>query len=362
MLIKSLATYALSLSMVLSGCGAKTAENTENIYDSVSADGALQVHFIDVGQADCELIKFPDGQFALIDAGDSSHKDEVVNYLTAQGVEDIAFAVATHGHEDHIGGMQSVIENFNVKKVIRPYQDHDSTLYTNMLYAIEESGAEEIIAKYGDTFETGGAEFEIFAPVQQEYSDFNDCSVVLKMTYGNRSFLFTGDAGKASEEDMLSMGYNLKSDVLKVGHHGSRTANTEEFIKAVSPYIAVISVGKDNKYDLPDEEPIERLESVGSKVYRTDEVGTVIVITDGEKAEVSYGGGAEEIKAVSDNTGSANKTEAQKTEAVIGNSNTKVYHSLSCGSLPSEKNRVMFSSAQEAENAGYRPHSSCTEK
>ena len=375
-IIKNIYAYVLSAALMLTGCagtgteGSFTNGNIENI------DNALQVHFIDVDQADCELIKFPDGEYALIDAGGGSTKNETVEYLKNQGIDEFAFVVATHGHEDHIGGMQSVIKNFKIDKIIRSYEDYDSTLYTNFLYAIEEKGIDEVIAKYGDTFEVGGAEFEILAPIGDDYKDYNDYSVVLKMTYKNKSFIFTGDASKASENDMLSMGYDLKSDVLKVGHHGSRTASTEEFIKAVSPSVAVISVGKDNKYGLPDEEPIERLENAGSAIYRTDEVGTVIISTDGDVLNVQTEDGSSSAVSTNNSSASSSSSEAvssepknesqketpsapQQIEEFIGNKNTKVYHVPTCSSLPAEKNQVKFSSKEEAESEGYKAHEKC---
>ena len=361
-MIRNLAAQLLS-AVLLFGCAPAEATDNINITSSANTEGMLQVHFVDVGQADFEYIKFPDGSCAVIDSGDTDDREFVVDYINSMGQSDISFAVATHGHADHIGSMKEILENFNVGTIIRPYEDYDSTLYTNMLYAIEETGTEEVIAKYGDTFEAGGASFEVFGPIGDGYSDYNDYSVVLKMTYGDVSFLFTGDAGKASEKDMLSMGYDLDSDVLKVGHHGSKTASTEEFLEAVSPAVSVISVGENNEYNLPSDEAMERINSNSQNVYRTDEDGTVIVSTDGNTINVETNAGKSSVDLSQNTAGNSENTNSATEDAivseVIGNKNTKVYHSPYCSTLPDEKNQIEFSSAKEAEDAGYRPHKNC---
>jgi len=307
------------------------------------------VHFVDVGQADGMLINFPDGQFAVIDSGDTQHSDDFVKYLEEQNVEKIAFAVATHGHEDHIGGMKKVLENFDVGAVLRPDADYDSTIYTSMLYAIEENGAEEIFVKAGDSFECGGALFEVLGPVSEDYEDYNDFSVVMKMTYGDVSFLFTGDAQEEAERDILSVGYDVESTVLKVGHHGSSTSSCKDFTSFVKPEISVISAGKNNDYGHPHKEVLEVLEKQGCDVYRTDINGDIIVLTDGKNIEVSVSEKTEENEVFA----------YEETEEIyIGNIKSKAYHSEECGSLPAEKNRI-YLTKEEAVSGGYRAHESC---
>ena len=331
-----------------------TSEQTtteENINEVTSGD-ILEVHFVDVGQADGILIKMPDGRCATIDSGDTSHKDEFMEYLENEGVKNIYFAVATHGHNDHIGGMKSVIESFDVDSIIRTDEHYDSTTYTNMLYAIEENGVNEIVVSAGDVFECGDVRFDVLAPVGNDYDDYNDFSVVIKMTYGNTSFLFTGDAAADSEEDMLASGCDLGCDVLKVGHHGSSGSNIKEFIDAVNPEISVISVGENNDYGHPHKEVLERLESVESEIYRTDKHGSVKVFSDGQKVWT---------ETEKDFTQVPEQTDAEQngeTEIYIGNKNSLVYHGENCSSLPAEKNRV-YITKEEAENGGYRPHTNC---
>jgi len=356
--IKKTLLWFVSAVLIFCGCSASPqAEQTggktiEYETGEFSSDDILEVHFVDVGQADGALIKFPDGQYAVIDAGDREHADDFVKYLESQGVENIAFAVATHGHEDHIGGMKNVLESFDAERVMRPDVDYDSTIYTGMLYAIEENGAEEILVKQGYSFECGGALFEVFGPVSDNYSDHNDFSVVMKMTYKDISFLFTGDAQEDAEEDILMEDCDVESDVLKVGHHGSSTSSCEEFIDNVNPEISVISLGENNDYGHPHKEILERLEKTGSRIYRTDENGTVVVLTDGTAMKIA-------AEKESDSSGEPEAVSPDLSSVIyIGNIKTKVYHSEKCGSLPDEKNRIMITKA-EAVSEGYKAHKNC---
>ena len=362
----------LSFVFAFSGCSEISGNITNAVVGNAElSDDNLQVHFISVGQGDSELIKLPTGENVLIDSGDTYAAETLLSYLREQGVEEIDMAVTTHPHSDHIGSMQKVIENFKVDKILMPDRDYDSLVYTNLLYSIDENNVERIVAKYGDEFDEGNAHFEILGPIK-EYDEVNDSSVVLMMTYGDNKFLFTGDQESDAEKDVISMGYDLNADVLKVGHHGSNTSSCQEFIDAVRPSIAVIEVGEGNKYGLPKDDIIMRIARSGATVYRTDKSGNIVVSSDGKKLYVrtddsldSMMGLDEEYSESSESDVSVENETSQEISQTpveneyIGNKNSKVYHSLSCGSLPSEKNRIEFSTKEEAESQGYTPHSKC---
>lgn len=251
-------------------------------FGSTDTDGLpIKVYFIDVGQGDASLIDV-DGKFVMIDGGTDDSADDTIAFITSLGVTKLDCVVATHPHEDHIGGLDDIINEFPTAKAYISQGGTTTRAFENLLSALENSDVETVSA--GDVFKVGKAKFEVFAPENKEYSELNNYSVCLKMTYGSKSFLFTGDAEKLSENEMLASGFNLNSDVLKVGHHGSETSTSDKFLKAVSPEFSVVSVGR-NSYGLPDENVIGRLE-VCSKLYRTDLNGNIAVTTDGKTLEV----------------------------------------------------------------------------
>lgn len=260
------------------------AESSQNVLDDVG-DGALAVHFIDVGQADSILITLKDAAM-LIDAGNNEDNQLVVDYIKEKGISTLDYVIATHSHEDHIGGMDAVIKTFDVKSVIMPRVESTTKTFEDVVEAILNKGLKVTPPVPGTKYLLGEAEFTIFAPNSEAYEDTNDYSVVVKLRYGSTSFLFTGDAGFESEEEMLEMGYDLRADVLKVGHHGSKYSTSMKFLQAVKPQIAVISVGKDNQYGHPATETLQRLRQAGVKIYRTDESGTIIATSDGNKIEI----------------------------------------------------------------------------
>lgn len=243
----------------------------------------LQVHFLDVGQAECILIKTPEQKVILIDAGKNVHEDTVVSYIKSQGINTIDVVVGTHPHEDHIGGLDAVINSFNINKVFMPKVSHTTKTFEDVLNAIKNKDLKVTTAFAGTNIEVDTSlKIEILAPNSDSYDNINNYSAVIKLTYNNTSFLFTGDAESISEQEMTSKGYDLKADVLKVGHHGSATSTTALFLKKVDAKYAIISVGKDNSYGHPDNLVLNRLKTFGVEVFRTDEVGTIIAISDGE--------------------------------------------------------------------------------
>lgn len=246
----------------------------------------LEVHFIDVGQGDCILIKGKEKNM-LIDAGSDSYSYDVINYIASQGIYRLDYVVGTHPHEDHIGSLDDVIDYFDVGKVILPEVIHTSIAFENLLDSIEMNDLSLTIASPGDSYDLDGAKALILAPLRQTYGNLNNYSVVIKLINGENSFLFTGDAEHISENEMLDNDYRiLKSDVLKLGHHGSSSSSSEEFLRAVNPDYGVILVGERNSYGHPHWETLDVLEYMGIKYFRTDLDGNIIFRSNGEKISI----------------------------------------------------------------------------
>lgn len=272
---------------------------TSAVNSFIDKDADLEIHYIDVGQGDCSLIKW-EGAAVLIDCGERENADTVLKYLEKQGVEKLDIIIATHPHSDHIGAMGDIISGIDAERVIAPKVSADMTpttkTYERFLTALQEKALKLTAAKPGTVYALTGKtsasmekqppKLEILAPVA-DYDDLNNYSVVVRMTYGNTSYLFTGDAETKAEKDILDSGADVSADVLKAGHHGSSTSTSEKFLEAVSPEICVIQCGEGNSYGHPHAEILERLESFGVKCFRNDISGTITVYSDGEEIFVT---------------------------------------------------------------------------
>lgn len=263
-----------------------------------NVEGEAKIWYLDVGQADSMLLQLPNGnewEYVLIDAGTGQTEEALVSWLQEQGVTDIAAVIATHPHEDHIGGMDAVLEAIPVESLYMPKVKESLTpttrCYEQMLDAAEAQQVQAVKGQSGVTvYEEDGVKLELVGPEpQKEYDDLNEYSLVAKLTVGGKSFLFTGDSSEQAEADMIEAGEDLKADVLKIGHHGSSTATTEAFLQAVNPQVAVISCGKDNSYGHPHEETMQRLQEKAMTIYRTDEDGTILATCDGTSIEWQTG-------------------------------------------------------------------------
>jgi len=282
-----IALCACAIACFLTAGCSDTGEQPE-IVSGLSGD--LAVHFIDVGQGDSILLTFRD-KTMLIDAGERGMGERVIEYLEERDIESLDVVVATHPHSDHIGGLAAVISAYPVGRFVDSGQPHTIATYENLLALIEERGIPYTVVERGQTIALDpDLEIQVLNPAPEFSDDVNENSVVLKVTYGKISYLFVGDAGEPAEEDMMEAGLDLDADVLKVGHHASRYASSARFLDAVSPAISVIQVGEGNDYGHPHKEALERLEATGSRIYRTDLDGTVVVTTDGEALAVTAGG------------------------------------------------------------------------
>ena len=249
----------------------------------VSALADLQVHFLNVGQGDCTII-ICDGEAMVIDGGPAVASDYVYSYIrNTLELQHIDYVVSTHPHLDHVYGLSAVLNAAPVDLLLTPVLEWDSKAFNNMLKYAEKQGTPVSVPQEGDTLQLGGATVTILHcwPEALDYGRTNDSSIVTRIDYGDTSFIITGDAEDWSEYMMVDAGVNLKADVLRVAHHGSNTASTMEFLKAVQPKYAVISVGKDNGYGHPHTEVLERLDKIGAKVLRTDDLGTIVFQSDG---------------------------------------------------------------------------------
>ena len=265
--------------------------NWHNVYKSVGikevtdiiSDYDMSAHFIDVGKADSIYINCKDKSI-LIDGGEQDTYNTVLEYLKKLGIKSLDLVVATHPHSDHIGGLPEVLNEFKVFKVFMPKVKDGlvptSKIYEKFLLAIDKNKVHVKVPTPGETITLGELEIKVLAP-NGFYDNVNNHSIVLKIIYKDVSFLFTGDAEKESESDILKKNYDIKSTVLKVGHHGSKTSTTKEFLRKVSPKYAVICVGED-KYNLPKKETITKLKECGAEIYRTDIDGDVVIATNGK--------------------------------------------------------------------------------
>lgn len=263
----------------------KPTKESEPTSEPLRSD-VVEVHFIDVGQGDSILIEAGDSTL-LIDAGENNKGAVVVDYLKSQDITALDYVIGTHPHSDHIGGLDTVLNTFGVSTIIMPSVSHTTKTFEDVLNVIEEKNYTITKAVAGNEYRLGPAVFTIIAPNSSEYEDLNNYSVAIKLTYGNNSFLLTGDVEVTSEEEMLKSEFDLASDVLKLPHHGSAYSISNEFLDAVNPSYAVVSVGRDNKNGHPHVETLKAIKNRGIKLFRTDDQGTVVFTSDGTTISVN---------------------------------------------------------------------------
>lgn len=276
---KPIAYFVLAVLLLI---GYYTREGEKGVFDDRNED-VLSVYFIDVGQADATFFAFPSGETLLIDAGNEADGHRVVNFIKDLGFDKINYVVGTHPHEDHIGGMCDVLRSFEIGSFYMPDAINTTRYYEDMVDILLSSDIDFEIAKAGLVIKEGEEKIEFLSPKEDFYSDLNHYSAVTKVTYKDNSFLVMGDAEEVNEMEMMeSFDEELKAEVLRIGHHGSSTSSIPEFIKAVDPVLAIISVGENNDYGHPHRETKATLEKFGIRYLRTDEVGSILVESTGE--------------------------------------------------------------------------------
>lgn len=323
-----------------------TACNNVNYQKSIE-DGNFRIYVFDVGQGESILMEYND-DCILIDAGSNSNEKRVVQYLNKLNINKINYAIATHPDADHIGGMESVIKNIHVDNFIMTEDEKDTDTYRDVLDVLESENINIIVPKENMNISLRDIDIDVIIP-NDKYDGYNNNSIVVKATYGEFKILFTGDMEKEEEEDLILQRIYLKSDILKVGHHGSKTSTSDEFLRIVDPDYAIISVGEDNKYGHPHKEVIKKLEDNNIEIYRTDKDGTIFIETDGSNINIF----------TDDKKDKENYKEYNGENWFIGNKNSKIYHKPSCRSLPKEENIVFLSSKSEAKSKRFKPCGTC---
>ncbi len=266
----------------------ESVDEDEAVDENTSVDGTAIFTFIDVGQGDSTLIQFS-GYDILVDAGEKSYGDDVVKALERANVDDLEFLVATHPHSDHIGGVIEVLDNFVVENFVMPDVEHTTTTYEKMLDKVIEKDINVIIPSQGENLvDIDGATVKVISPEIENDDNLNNYSICLRVDFGNTRLILTGDAEVKIEDMILDSGIDINADIYQVGHHGSVTSNTQEFIAAMQPQIAIISAGKNNDYGHPHEEVVDRLESFGTVIYNTIDMSTITITTDGDEIKVDY--------------------------------------------------------------------------
>lgn len=346
-------------SLPVSGVVSETTAQSGQETAGVSESGSFTIHFIDVGQADSALVTC-DGHSMLIDGGNADDSNLVYSVLQRETDGHLDYVVGTHAHEDHIGGLSGAFEADTADVTFCPVTEYDSKAFRNFKTRADERGGGITIPAVGDTFTLGEASVTVVA-VNSVPEDTNNTSIVIRIVYGDTSFLFTGDAEQETEEKILESGQNIESTVLKVGHHGSSTSTSQAFLDAVSPTYAVISCGKDNSYGHPHSETLAKLASAGVEVLRTDELGDIYCTSDGSEVTFSYG----EYHKNAD-TSAAEIEEPQQpdtiSETYILNTNSRKFHRPDCSSASqiSDANREEYTGTrEELIEQGYTPCGYC---
>lgn len=261
--------------------GDKDTQQPSNTFEeqatSKSVEGELTLTMIDVGQADCFLL-MQDGETALVDCGTRSTGEDAVEYLKSIGIANLDYVFGTHPHDDHMGGMYDIITNFEVGKIIIPKVEEKitSNWYIKLVEELSSGDYNIENPSVGDVYYLGDATIKIIGPISEPKGNTNNYSIVMKVSFGEMDIIMTGDAETEVEEEILESKENIDAEILKVGHHGSDTSSSEEFLDAISPDCALISTKLGNKYEHPIKSTMENLEKRDIEVYRTDENGTVI--------------------------------------------------------------------------------------
>ena len=355
------------------------AQTTETETEKTTAGDLnpyFAVHYIDVGQGDAALV-ICDGKTMLIDGGRPRASSIIYTYLKNLNIDRLDYIVASHADDDHIGGLSAPLAKMKVDAVLAPHTEADTRSWQSLAAKTAEQGLSVTHPKAGEHLAFGSSDIAFYGPITEDDSDRNNGSIVMKITYGETSFLFTGDAEREEEQQILNAGFDLSATVLKVGHHGSKNSTTYPFLRAIMPKYAIISVGE-NSYGHPTEDTLSRLRDAGAKIYRTDMQGDIIAASDGKTVTVTTKKNGdiatnptEEEKAAAaksaeaKNAGTESAGNETKAYSYIGNKNTKKLHNPSCSAVlqMKEESKVYLNCTRDAAiKNGYRPCGRCFAK
>lgn len=377
-------TLLLLIVFTLSACGINTA-NTADLIDShdsaamdlVSAEkdadiqteessvepgenSKFEVHYLDVGQADAALI-LCDDEVMLIDGGNPEDSSLIAVYLKKCSITHLDYIICSHAHDDHVGGLPGALSVASAGAVFAPKTENDIKSYHSFKSKVEAQGLEIQNPVPGSSIKFGSSVVNFLGPISEELGELNNTSIVLKITYGETSFLFTGDAEREEEQEITAKDYDLSATVLKIGHHGSENSTSYVFLREIMPEYAIISVGKENSYGHPAEETLSRLRDADVKVYRTDLQGDIIAKSDGKKVTVTPSKNAN----IETNTTVKEKEETVKTQEetylYIANKNTGKLHYADCYSVDrmKESNKIYLNCTRSEAVALYSPCKNC---
>ena len=349
---------ALLLALFMTGCSTDDSVAVSGSGDQAAGkisqnSSNMEVHFIDVGQGDSTLIKVGDHAM-LIDAGDNSEGTAVQSYLESQNVKKLDYAIGTHPDADHIGGLDVIVYKFDCKKVFMPDITSDTKTYDDVVQALKSRNQKAQTPKLDKTYSLGDATFTVIAPVKDYGEDTNNWSIGILLQYGDNRFLFTGDAAKQAEEDMIDAGEDLSADVYKASHHGSKTGSSDDFLDKVNPTYAVISCGEGNKYGHPSAQTLNNFRSRGIKTFRTDNQGTIVAYSNGSNItwnaspDTTWTPGEPKGSSSKKTTESTVKSTSKTKVSYVINEDTGKFHLSSCRFVKqmNEENKVISSKSK----------------